>query len=67
MFMSLQIKAAMAHDLSGYAWNVGVVFANGSASSLNMDLHRLFPYGSLWSNLNVGKGGRVLACTAAVL
>jgi hypothetical protein len=33
------------------------VFANGTCiNQFNMDLHMLFPYATLWSNINLGKG-----------
>jgi len=47
------------HDLTVYAWNNGVVFTNGSGTDLNLDHHRVFPYATLWSDIDVGKGARV--------
>jgi hypothetical protein len=41
-----------------FAWNNAVVFANGKGPQICMDLHGLFPYATLWSNINVGNGVR---------
>ena len=43
------------HDVAIFAWSVGVVYSNGMGSDLNMDHHRLFPYGTLFTNINVGR------------
>eukprot|EP00798_Chlamydomonas_sp_ICE-L_P018183 gene18183-24621_t len=44
------------HDLGVFNYTVGVVYANGTGLDLNMDHHRYYPYGTLWSNLMLGKG-----------
>jgi hypothetical protein len=41
------------------ALQYGVVYVNGSGYDTNMDHHRLYPYGTLWSNLRLGQGQSV--------
>ena len=54
---SHQVQAYCVFGSSSYAWNNAVVFSNGTCNSqFNMDLHMLFPYATLWSNINLGKG-----------
>lgn len=52
------IRTPLLHDLSTEWFNVGVVFANGRGTDLNMDHHREQNYGTLWSNIDVGAGSR---------
>lgn len=40
-----------------------MVFANGTGTDINMDHHRLFPYGTLWSNIQLGAGRWTCACS----
>jgi len=54
-----RVNMRCVHDISGYAWNNGVVFSNGTGTDMNLDHHRLFPFATLWSNLNIGTGTRV--------
>ena len=35
------------------------VFKNGSAPDLRADHHKMSPYGTLWTNLDAGKGNRL--------
>eukprot|EP00798_Chlamydomonas_sp_ICE-L_P020898 gene20898-27748_t len=42
------------HDIAVYAWDVGVVFAQGGGMDLNLDHHRLVPYGTLFTAIMVG-------------
>ncbi len=51
----LQVLMRCFHDVAIFAWSVGVVFANGMGSDLNMDHHKLFPYGTLFTNINIGR------------
>ncbi|KAG1660559.1 hypothetical protein FOA52_002003 [Chlamydomonas sp. UWO 241] len=53
------------HDLSSFAWNVQVVFSNGTGPWLDLDMHGLFPYATLWSNIDVGKGNRVFLASGS--
>ena len=64
---ALQVQMRCYHDIAVFAWSVGVVFSNGAGSDLNMDSHRLFPYGTLFSNINVGRGEAARLLPASVV
>eukprot|EP00798_Chlamydomonas_sp_ICE-L_P031086 gene31086-6212_t len=53
-----RIQTKCYHDVGVFNYTAGVVFASGSGIDLNMDNHRLYPYGTLWTNINVGAGTR---------
>ena len=57
-----QVRVYCGHDFSSYAWNNAVVFANSTGTGrINMDVHALLPYATLFSNIFVGNGELVSA------
>lgn len=55
---NFRIDQRCVHDLTSFAWTNGVVFSSGSGININMDHHLLFPYSTLWSNIDLGNGDR---------
>ncbi len=46
------------HDLTVDGYAMGTVFSDGKGVNLNMDHHGRAPYGTLWTNLDMGAGTR---------
>ena len=55
---NVAVNAPCIHDLSSYGWNNGVVFSNTSGYDLCLDLHALFPFSTLFSDIDLGYGYR---------
>lgn len=47
------------HDMTIFNFTLGLAFVNITGPNLNLDHHRFYPYGTLWSNINLGAGTRV--------
>lgn len=55
---NFDIKSKMIHDTT-VRGTMLCVFHNGHGTDLNLDSHRFAPFGTLYSNINVGLGSRV--------
>lgn len=53
------IDAKYIHDITVQGYGIGNAITNGRGVDLTLDLHRNAPYGTLFSNLDVGAGRRV--------
>jgi hypothetical protein len=74
LFTKFDVRKKYVHDLTVDGYTMGTVFSDGTGLDLNMDHHGRAPYGTLWTNLNLGRGTRAFAsggasnrlpCTAA--
>lgn len=55
---NLAIPVVHNHDISVNGYAVGIVYKNIMGLDMNLDHHRLSPYGILYTNLNLGEGTR---------
>lgn len=58
LIRSVELSEYCFHDISSFSWNNAVVFSNISGVRMCMDHHKLFPYGTLWTNIDLGDGRR---------
>jgi hypothetical protein len=74
LFTKFDVRKKYVHDLTIDGYTMGTVFSDGKGLDLNMDHHGRAPYGTLWTNLDLGRGTRAFAsggasnrlpCTAA--
>lgn len=56
---NFEFKTQFIHDVTVSGGSVGCVFANGKAPDMSLDHHKLAPYENLFTNLDLGKGGRM--------
>ena len=58
LFTRFDVKKTFVHDLSVDGYTRGTVWSNGKGVDLCMDHHGRAPYGTLWTNLDMGAGTR---------
>lgn len=58
LFTRFDVKKKFVHDLTVDGYARGIVWSNGKGVDLCMDHHGRAPYGSLWTNLDMGAGTR---------
>ncbi len=58
LFTRFDVRKKFVHDLTVDGYAMGTVWSNGKGVDLNMDHHGRAPYGTLWSNLDMGQGKR---------
>jgi hypothetical protein len=58
LFTRFDVRKKFVHDLTVDGYAMGTVWSNGKGVDLNMDHHGRAPYGTLWSNLDMGAGKR---------
>jgi len=58
LFTGFDVRKKYVHDLTVDGYAMGTVFAGGKGVDLNMDHHGRAPYGTLWTNLDLGKASR---------
>jgi hypothetical protein len=57
-FTRFELKKKYVHDLTVDGYAMGTVFSQGKGLDMNMDHHGRAPYGTLWTNLDLGRGSR---------
>lgn len=50
------VSARFRHDITSSTFSVHTVFSKGKGVDLNMDLHRMFPYATLFTEIDLGAG-----------
>lgn len=58
LFTRFDVKKTFIHDLSVDGYARGTVWSDGKGVNLCMDHHGRAPYGTLWTNLDLGAGSR---------
>lgn len=58
LITNFDIRTRFTHDLTVSWYTLNTVFSNGRGQDINLDHHRAFNYGTLYSNINVGAGDR---------
>jgi hypothetical protein len=57
-FTKFEVKKKYIHDLTVDGYALGTVWSEGKGIDMNMDHHGRAPYGTLWTNLDLGRGTR---------
>jgi hypothetical protein len=57
-FTRFDLKKRYIHDLTVDGYALATVWSNGKGVDMNMDHHGRAPYGTLWTNLDLGRGSR---------
>jgi hypothetical protein len=57
-FTRFELKQRYIHDLTVDGYALGTVWSKGKGVDMNMDHHGRAPYGTLWTDLDLGRGGR---------
>ena len=65
LFTRFELKQKYVHDLTVDGYAFGTVWSKGKGVDLNMDHHGRAPYGTLWTELDLGRGGRPFASGGA--
>lgn len=65
LITEFDVRNRFVHDLSVEWFALGTVYSRGKGVDLNLDLHREFNYGSLFSDLDMGAGTRPFASGGA--
>ena len=58
LFTRFDLKQKYVHDLTVDGYAFGTVWSKGKGVDLNMDHHGRAPYGTLWTDLELGRGSR---------
>lgn len=58
LITNFDIRTRFAHDLTVSWYSLNTVFSNGRGIDINLDHHRAFNYGTLYSNIDLGAGDR---------
>jgi hypothetical protein len=57
-FTRFDVKVKYVHDLTVDGYAMGTVWSKGKGADMNMDHHGRAPYGTLWTDLDLGRGTR---------
>jgi hypothetical protein len=57
-FTRFDLKQRYVHDLTVDGYAMGTVWSKGKGVDMNMDHHGRAPYGTLWTDLDLGRGSR---------
>jgi hypothetical protein len=57
-FTRFEFKQRYIHDLTVDGYAMGTVWSKGKGVNMNMDHHGRAPYGTLWTDLDLGTGNR---------
>jgi hypothetical protein len=60
-FTRFDMRKKYVHDLTVDGYAMGTVWSKGKGVDINMDHHGRAPYGTLWTDLDLGKGTRPFA------
>jgi hypothetical protein len=58
LITDFDIRTRYVHDVSTEFYMIGLVVSNGKGVDLNMDHHGRAPYGTLWTNIDMGAATR---------
>ena len=58
LFSKFDVRQKFVHDLTVDGYAMTTVWSSGKGVDLNMDHHGRAPYGTLWTNLDLGRGTR---------
>lgn len=58
LITQFDVRTRFNHDLSVEFFAMNVAYTNGKGTNLNIDLHGAIPYGTLFSNIDLGWGTR---------
>lgn len=58
VFSKFDLRKKYVHDLTVDGYAMTTVWSSGKGVDLNMDHHGRAPYGTLWTNIDVGRAGR---------
>jgi hypothetical protein len=58
LFTRFDVRSRYIHDLTVDGYALGTVWSKGKGVDLNMDHHGRAPYGTLWTDLDLGRGSR---------
>jgi hypothetical protein len=64
-FTRFHLKQRYIHDLTVDGYAFGTVWSKGKGVNLNMDHHGRAPYGTLWTDIDIGQAGRAFASGGA--
>ena len=56
LFTRFDVRKKYVHDLTVDGYAIGTVWSKGKGVDLNMDHHGRAPYGTLWTDLDLGRG-----------
>jgi hypothetical protein len=57
-FTRFDLRKRYVHDLTVDGYALGTVWSKGKGLDMNMDHHGRAPYGTLWTDLDLGRGAR---------
>jgi hypothetical protein len=57
-FTRFELKKQYIHDLTVDGYALATVWSKGKGLDMNMDHHGRAPYGTLWTDLDLGRGSR---------
>jgi hypothetical protein len=57
-FTRFDLRKKYVHDLTVDGYALGTVYSKGKGVDLDMDHHGRAPYGTLWTDIDLGKGSR---------
>jgi hypothetical protein len=58
LFTRFDLKQKYVHDLTVDGYAFGTVWSKGKGVDLNFDHHGRAPYGTLWTDIDIGRGSR---------
>lgn len=65
LITNFNFDAFYLHDLTVESHATQNVFSNGKGIKVNFDHHRISPFANLFTNINVGNGGRLMASSGS--